>query len=299
MVTREIQPDLHLAGNDHMIGSTDGKSRPRIGLALGGGGAKGLAHIGVLKVLEEAHFPIDFLAGTSVGALIGGAYASGMSIDRIIQLALKIRWRDLGRFAFSRLGYRDSESIELFVRQHFPVTTFEEARVPFAVVAADITTGEIVVLRSGDLARAIRASCAIPGYFTPVVDQGGRMLVDGGIVANLPTSVVRDMGGEKIIGVDVYPFAVLDRPPRNAYQVYIQSIAIVANKSCHTLREGADILVIPGVHGIDWDQLRLAPELIKAGEQAMLRRLGDCQGWLQERRTGFLHRLLVGDNHAK
>lgn len=238
-------------------------------------------------MLEEAQFPIDYLAGTSVGAFIGGAYASGLSIDRMIQIALRIGWRDLGRLRLSKLGFRDSATIEQFVRDNFPAQTFEETRIIFAAVAADITTGEAHVMKSGDLAKAIRASCAIPGYFTPVVDDRGRMLVDGGIVANLPTEAVRELGADRVIGVDVYHSIVRQCPPTNAFGVYSQSLSIVVSRSGQAARAAADLLVLPDVADTGWDELDRAAESIKAGERAMLRLLPKCQAWLEVRPSLF------------
>jgi len=267
------------------------KGRPKIGLVLGGGGAKGLAHIGVLKVLEEAAIPIDLIVGTSVGAFIGGAYASGVSIERMIEMAHRIRWSDLGRFRPSRLGLRDGRRMEAFIRAHFPVTRFEELRIPLAVVATEIATGQMRVFTTGDLAFAIRASCAIPGYFTPVLDADGRMLVDGAVVANLPTLVAVTLGAERVIAVDVNAYPIMETPPRNAFQIYTQALAILSFTAQSHMAEHADVLISPDVAAFSWDELERADELIRAGEEATRKRLPDCQALLRRKREGFFRRL--------
>jgi NTE family protein len=265
--------------------------RPRIGLVLGGGGAKGLAHLGALKVLEEARFPIDYIAGTSVGAFVGGAYASGIPLDRMIEVARRIRWNDLGRLIISKMGWRDSSRMEDFIRQHFPVKTFEQLRIPLAVVAADICTGEMRIFTSGDVARAIRASCAIPGFFTPVVDEAGRMLVDGGIVANLPTLVAIALGAERVIAINVNAHPLLPAPPSNVFQLYFQSLAIMSRTSQQYLLEYADVIVTPDVGHIFWDELDRAEEAIRAGEHAMRQKMAACRQLLHRRSEGVLSRL--------
>ncbi|HXF04878.1 MAG TPA: patatin-like phospholipase family protein [Blastocatellia bacterium] len=267
------------------------KERPKIGLVLGGGGAKGMAHLGVLKVLEEAHFPIDYIAGTSVGAFIGGAYASGVPLNEMIEVAKRVRWNDLGRLTISKMGWRDSSRMEDFIREHFPARTFEELRIPLAVVAADICTGQMRIFTSGDLARAIRASCAIPGFFTPVIDEAGRMLVDGGIVANLPTLVAISLGADRVIAVNVNAHPVLTTPPTNVFQLYFQSLAIMAQTSQHYLMEYADVIVTPDVGSIFWDELDRAEEAIRAGEEAMRQKLPACRQLLRRKREGLLSRL--------
>ena len=168
------------------------KKRPLVGLALGGGMARGCAHVGVLRELERNDIPIDLIAGTSVGSLIGGAYAAGLSPDQIEQMALTISWNDLGRVTISKLGFYNSERTEDYIRKHFPVTEFEKTRLPFGAVATDIQTGKMVIFTEGSLPLAIRASCAMPIFYTPVT-VNGRMMVDGGLVGHIPASVTRLM----------------------------------------------------------------------------------------------------------
>jgi NTE family protein len=256
-------------------------TRPKIGLALSGGAARGIAHIGVLKVLVENNFPIDFIAGTSMGAIIAGMYASGMSISQMAECARSVRWRDVSRVTPSRLGLMSSEPLELLLRRLLPVSDFSKMRIPLAVVAADIQTGQSVILNEGDAPRAIRISCTVPGFFAPVRDEQGRMLVDGGLSQNLPASVPADMGAEKVIAVDVNSTIEMLSPPTNLFQVVMQSLMIIgrASSAHHALR--ADLLVQPSAGRIRFDELERSAELIAAGEEAMNAALNDAFSMLE------------------
>src|SRR5438309_5297570 len=178
--------------------------RPRVGLALSGGAARGVAHVGVLRAFEEHAIPIDAIAGASAGSLIGGAYAAGLPVDELEEMARKFRWRHTSRFSFSRLGLQSNAKMETFLRARLPVTRFEDLKVPFAAIAMDLMKGTPVVFRDeGDLPFAIRASTCIPAIYAPVRDSNGRLLVDGGLVASLPISYARDLGADIVSGVDV------------------------------------------------------------------------------------------------
>ncbi len=148
-------------------------TRKKIGLALSGGAARGFAHFGVMKAFAENDIPIDFIAGTSAGSFAGGALASGASMAEIIEMSRKISWFRMTGFSFSPKGLLSNASMGAFVKQNFPVSRFEDLPIPFAAVACDLETGKEFILKdSGDLAEAIRASCAIPGVFAPVQHDG-------------------------------------------------------------------------------------------------------------------------------
>ncbi|MGD2207619.1 MAG: patatin-like phospholipase family protein [Anaerolineae bacterium] len=174
--------------------------RRRVGLALGGGGARGFAHLGVIQVLEQEGVPVDCVAGTSVGSLVGAAYAAGLRGGRLLDLALKIRWRDVARPAWPRNGLVSFARMEPYIIRLLGDLTFAELEIPYAAVAADLVTGEEVILREGRLAPAVRASCSVPSVVTPL-ELDGRFLVDGGMINNLPISVVRDLGADIVLAV--------------------------------------------------------------------------------------------------
>ncbi|MCS6884113.1 MAG: patatin-like phospholipase family protein [Acidobacteriota bacterium] len=265
--------------------------RPKIGLALSGGGARGLAHIGVLKVLEEHQFPIDFIAGTSMGAVIAGTYASGMELSQIEEVARSVRWRDVTRMVFSRLGLMSSEPLEQMLRRLMPVTDFAKMRIKLAVVAADIQTGLPVMLTEGDAAHAIRVSCTIPGIFTPVLDSKGRMLVDGGLAQNLPVTAVKQLGAERVIAVDVNSSVAMDEPPKDIFQIILQSLMIIGRTSSQYQAMRADLLLQPIAGRVRVDELERAPELIAAGERVMRQAMPAAMQLLDNRRVSLWERV--------
>jgi NTE family protein len=249
----------------------DSKSmRPRLGLALSGGAARGIAHIGVLKVFDEEGIHVDCVAGTSAGALVGGALASGMPFEEIEKIGRSLRWRDFGRVTLSRLGVQSNALMEDYIRAHFPATRFEEMPTPFAAVATDLHTGAAVVMRDeGDVAFAIRASCAVPGWYVPVTDSEGRQLVDGGLVANLPVSVVRSLGAEVVVAVDVNSEgAKFLGSPASVVGVLLQSMVVVQRVAVEHQRQLADVVISPSVGHLRWDEMTRSEEFIKAGVEA-------------------------------
>ena len=244
-------------------------NRPRVGLALSGGVARGMAHIGVLRVFEEHGIPIDYIAGTSAGSLVAAAYAAGMIVDEIAEISRGIRWRDVGRVTLSRLGVQSNARMEEFIRARLPVKQFEELRIPLAVVATDLKTGSAVIITEGDVAFAIRASCALPGWYVPVTDDHGRQLVDGGLVANIPTAAVRALGSDIVIAVDVNSEgAKFIGPPHSIIGVLLQSIMVVQRTAAIHQLQDADVVVRPRTGHIRWDEMGRCDELIATGEQA-------------------------------
>jgi NTE family protein len=254
--------------------------RPKIGLALGGGGAKGGAHVGVLEVLEELNVPVDYIAGTSIGAIVGGLYASGMSAAEIRQSISAVNWdevlqdepprRDLtfrrkeedSRYLFDlgvgigRGGFRfpggliNGQNL-FFMLQALTlpvanVTDFDQLPIPFHAVATNVNTGEMVVLKQGQLASAIRASMALPGVFAPV-DLDGLLLIDGGLVRNLPVDVVREMGADIVIAVDLgAPLSTRD-VQRSIGGVLSQTMRMLTRPNVEPQLRAADIAIIPPV----------------------------------------------------
>ncbi len=269
------------------MSSESQQGRPRVGLALSGGAARGAAHVGVLQVLAEQGVPIDCVAGTSAGALVGGAYAAGITLDELVEFARAMRWRNFGRMTLSKLGVQSNERMEEFIRSRFPVTRFEDLRIPFAAVATDLATGAAVVLAGeGDLAFAIRASCAVPGWYRPVTDAQGRQLVDGGLVANLPVRILKkfEPPPDVTIAVDVnYEGAKFLGPPRTALGVLFQTIMVVQRAiSAHESR-AADVTLRPHVGHIRWDEMRRADELVAAGRDSALAAIDDIKRLLDAR----------------
>ena len=243
---------------------------PRIGLALSGGSARGIAHVGVLKALAEYEIPISCIAGTSAGAIVAGSWASGMPLADIETMGRTLRWRDLGRMTMSRMGVQVNDRLENYLRNRLPVTRFEDLPIPLAVVATDLKTGTAVVMRDqGDVPFAIRASCAIPGWYVPVTDGEGRQLVDGGLVAGLPTGVVRAMGAEMVIAVDVNAEgATFIGPTHSMLSVLLHSMLVVQRTAGLAQLEQADCVIMPRLGHIRWDEISRGEEFMAAGYEA-------------------------------
>ncbi len=263
--------------------------RPKIGLALSGGAARGIAHVGVLRALAENDIPIDYIAGTSAGSLVGGAWASGMSIDEIEEIGLNLKWRDVGRVTMSRLGVQSNDRLEAYLRSHLPITRFEELSIPLAVVATELHSGQPVVMRDrGDLPFAIRASCAIPGWYIPVTDEDGRQLVDGGLVAVIPSTACRALGAEIVVAVDVNAEgATFLGPAQSVIGVVLQSMLVVQRTASLHQTAAADMAIKPRVGHIRWDEMTRGKELVAAGYEAGLESVQQinalCDEWVKAR----------------
>jgi NTE family protein len=240
---------------------------PRVGLALGGGFARGIAHLGVLKVLEENKIPIDCIAGTSVGALIAAAYACGSPIEEMERHAAATRFKDFGRWTLSWLGLASNEPLESYLHRFCAVTRFEELKTPLAIAATDLGTGRPVYFTKGEIGPPLRASCAYPGLFLPV-EHEGRILVDGFLAAPVPVDALRQMGAEFIIAVYLDPGTPGDTP-KNMADVISRSFTIMQRYAHQNWRERADVVVEPDVKRFQWDDFSRTPELMDAGAAAV------------------------------
>jgi len=257
--------------------------RPRIGVALGGGFARGLAHIGVLKVLEEENIPIDFLAGTSVGSVIGAAYASGMSAKELEEIAALVRFKDFSRWTFSRFGLFSNDKMALFLSKFLRCKTFEDLRIPLAVTATDIVTGEAVVFTSGNLVDPVRASCAYPGMFLPV-NIDGRLLVDGLLAHGVPAAPLRDMGAERVVSIFLSAHWVRTKGPRHVFDLIGQCFSIAQAKMCGPWKAASDVILEPAIGEFGYDDFGRAKDLIRAGEEVARTALPQIRQWLPEPR---------------
>ena len=256
------------------------RPEPRIGLALGGGFARGIAHVGVLKVLEEENIPISFIAGTSVGALIGAAYCSGLSASDLEEVGRKARFRDFARWTISRYGFASNQRMVSFLNRILTVKSFEELHIPLAVAATDFATGEGVVFRSGSLIDPVRASCAYPGMFLPV-NIGGQLLVDGMLAHAVPTHPLRDMGADRVLAVHLKGCWSRRTGPRHIFDVIGQCFAIAQDRNVEAWKSGADLVVEPDVIGFEYDDFSRTPDLVRAGEAVMRAALPEVKKWLE------------------
>jgi NTE family protein len=253
---------------------------PSVGLALGGGFARGIVHIGVLKALEEENIAVRFVAGTSVGALIGAAYCSGISPAELEQVAARVRFRDLARWTLSRFGFATNLRMLTFLNKLLKVKTFEELRIPLAVTATDFASGEGVVFRSGPLADPVRASCAYPGVFLPVT-VNGRLLVDGMLAHSLPSQPVREMGAERVIAVNLKGRWANGDGPRHIFDVIGQCFSIAQKMNCAQSRQCADLIIEPDVTGYRYDDFEHSADLVQIGEAATRAVVPEIRKWLE------------------
>jgi NTE family protein len=286
--------------------TTVGKKRPKIGLVLGGGGARGAAHVGVLKVLEANHVPIDYIAGTSMGAIVGGLYAAGYSPDELEKIFNQIDWIDMlsdrptedlksfrhkkdyqqltnaemgikdGKITFRR-GAVPGQKLDFMLSKltihTIDTPSFDQLRIPFRAVATDALTGQRVVFDKGNLAKAIRASMSVPGAFPPVKYEG-KLLIDGFLVQNVPVEIVKEMGADIIIVVDVGGSLMKEEQLKTLLDMTNQMIGILSQKNIDeslALLTDKDLLIKPDLEGIGPGDFVKTPEAIKRGEQTALK----------------------------
>ena len=273
-------------------------SRPKIGLVLSGGGAKGFAHIGVLKVLEELGMPIDYISGTSMGSIIGAFYAMGYSANEIEKLVLSQNWEELLTDNISRkyIHVKDKQALDRYVIS-FPIkpkgiqipagivigqnilnlfdrqtiefhdkNDFRKFPIPFVCIATDLETGDAVVLDKGNISRALRASMAIPTVFTPI-EIDGKLLADGGMTNNFPVEEVIRMGADIVIGVDVQTGPRSKDQLNSIEDIINQTVSLMAKKEFVKNRKLCDIYIKPNINGYSTASFEEADSLIKRGEQ--------------------------------
>jgi NTE family protein len=241
--------------------------RPKVGVALGGGFARGIAHIGVLHALEQQGIPVDYIAGTSAGALAGIAYASGLSFNEVVNRAAALRFGIFGQWRFSWLGLASNQRLEAYPKRYLNISTFEELRIPVTIAATDLITGDPVYFDQGPLGPPLRASCAYPGLFQPVQYEG-RTLVDGFVGATVPVEAVVKMGADVIIAVFLDSEAMLK--PTNFTDVIGRSFTIIQRHADLAWRTRADVVIEPHVREFAWDDFGKTPQLVAAGEEAAL-----------------------------
>jgi NTE family protein len=240
--------------------------RPKVGVALGGGFARGIAHIGVLRVFEDHHIPIDFIAGTSVGALVAASYASGSPLDLMERQGRETHFRDFGRWTLSRMGMATNERLEHFLHKFTPAQYFRDMKIPLSIVASDLVTGKSVHFTDGEIGPALRASCAYPGLFMPI-EYRGHVLADGFLTEAAPAVAVRELGAELVISVYLDP-GLLDEKPRNTIEIISRSFSIIQTHLVQPWRGATDILIEPDVHNVLWYEFEKTPQLVAAGEAA-------------------------------
>lgn len=254
---------------------------PTIGVALGGGFARGIAHIGVLKVLEDEGIAVKVVTGTSVGALLGAIYCSGVSLEELVQIAHTCRFTTFARWTLSRCGFASNDRMVSFLDRVLKVRSFEELRIPLGVTATDFNSGEAVIFHSGSIIDPVRASCAYPGMFLPVQIRG-RYYVDGMLSHPVPSHPAREMGADRVIAVHLKGTWSKGGAPRHLFDVIGQSFAIAQDAMAGVWKSAADLIVEPDVAGFAYDDFKRADDLMRSGEAAMRAALPEVKKWLAQ-----------------
>ncbi len=249
-----------------------------LGLALGGGAVLGAAHVGVLKALQELELKIDYVAGTSVGAIIGSFFAFGKDWKEIKEIIMELNWLEVSGLSLSQYGLLSGEKLGQRIEQELGDVTMEQAKIHLAVVATDIATGEKVVLESGKVATAVRASACIPGAFIPV-EIDGRMLVDGGIVENVPVSTVRDLGAKQVIAVNLQSKR---GKPDNIIELLVNAFQFSINHATKLQMQEAEFLLDLELSHFNRFDPKQIPDLIEAGYRQAIKDLSR----IEERGSG-------------
>lgn len=243
--------------------------RPKIGIALAGGAARGIAHLGVLYALKNLGLPIDYAAGTSAGAIAGAALAAGIDLDVLWDIVMERDWWFMlnpGVFE-GRGGVLSSIGIERWVERWLGDRDFSELEIPLAMVATDLVTGRRVLLNQGKVARAARISSTVPGLYRPIFSQG-QVLADGGMVCNLPVDVVKEMGADIVIAVDINAY-LCSRPLRSLSEVVSQAILVAQRGNERLQMEQADLVIQPDLSGFSLLDFDAAEPMVAAGIQAV------------------------------
>jgi NTE family protein len=258
------------------------KRSPKIALVLGGGAARGFAHVGVIRVLEKEKIPINMIIGTSVGSLVGAIYASEKDSFQLEWIAYKIREEDIFDFSliYSRMGPVQGKKLEEFLETTLKVKNLEDLKLPLYPVATDLYTGKTVTLEKGSIARAVRASSSIPGIFVPA-KFAGMMLVDGGVTNNLPIDIARQKGADIVIAVDVSR-DVKNVQINSVIDVILQSVDIMGNELLKYKRQGADVLIEPRVGEIGMMDFTQKKKCIEEGIKATQAALPSIRQKLEE-----------------
>jgi len=252
----------------------------KIGLALGGGFARGVAHIGILKVFERERIPIHCITGVSAGSIVAAAYASGTDVAEIARVGCAMRFNDVARWTLCRLGLVESERMAAFLKRLLKKFTFEEMKTPLGVLATDLGTGEPVSFRdTGDVILPIRASCSYPGLFQPIRHQD-RLLVDGAMCMEVPAQLARRMGATHVISACL-PMQGPAVVPCNMLQVVNRCFQILQSRAEESWRRHSDIIVTPDVTRVAWDGFKSGAEMIEAGERAAEAVLPQIKKWLE------------------
>ena len=257
--------------------------RPKIGLALGSGGAKGIAHIGVIKALIKHNIPIDYITGSSIGAMAGGAYAAKKNIPSMEEVVKKSDWKLIRSLIDPSLksAVLEGKKVEKFIKDYAGDVNFNQLKIPFAAVTTDLVTGKTIILKTGNVVKAIRASIAFPSIFKPV-KYHDYLLVDGGLSMPVPVQVVKDMGADIVIAVNLDKNIVEpEKKKLTMYRTALRSLNILRYNLAEQESDQADIVIYPKTGKVLWNKFVGGQKLINIGEQACLERIDSIKKFLK------------------
>jgi NTE family protein len=249
---------------------------PAIGLALSGGTAKSVTHVGVIKALVEADIPISYVAGTSGGSIVGTMFATGMPISTMETVAKTMSWRKLVSIRLTRMGFISSERIQDFVIETVGNLRFEDLAIPSGVTATNLVTGDRKIFKSGPVALAVRASCSIPQIYLPV-EIDGEFYVDGGLAEYLPVETAQELGAEFVIASQLAPVDPSYRRPKNILQLVIQVTGLMARKNFPISEAKADFVIHPNVDAYSSFDFEHSAEMIEIGYDTTKRVIADLK----------------------
>lgn len=244
----------------------------KVGLALGGGVVLGAAHVGVLKAIRELGIKVDFVTGTSIGAFVAALYAFGKTINDLESIAMDLEWVDTASLALSQYGLLSNQKLGEIVRNFIGDARFGKAKVKLGMVASDVVTGDRVKLTRGKVADAVMASSCIPGIFNPVRIRG-KMLIDGGLLENVPIMLAREMGAEMIIAVDLFTASHSHRTPDNLVDLLLNTYYSAMINAARPYNEFADVVITPDLSEFNLLSTDQIPAIIETGYQAAKEKL--------------------------
>ncbi|WNF24367.1 patatin-like phospholipase family protein [Mesobacillus jeotgali] len=253
---------------------------PKIGLALGSGGARGFAHLGVIKVLKDEGIPIDLIAGSSMGALVASFYGAGLDVDRLYKLSRVFKRKYYLDFTVPKMGFIAGKRVKELIRIFTHGKMIEELDIPIGIVATDLMSGEKVVFKNGPVAEAVRASIAIPGIFVPE-KLGGRLFVDGGVVDRIPVSVAKEMGADIVIAVDVSNVKI-NEEVTSIFDVIMQSIDIMQMELVANREIASDVMLRPPVEMFNSKAFTNIEEIIAIGEEEASKHIDKIKKCIEE-----------------
>lgn len=256
----------------NIIVETKRKRYKKIGLALGGGASRGIAILGVLKAFEEYNLKWDYIAGTSVGALVGGLYASGVSLDTLIEEVLNLKVKDI-RSGVLPFVPSSTEGIQNLVKKFIPDDSFDNLKIPFCAVVTDVLSGKELHIESGSISKAIAGSCAVPVVFSPVEWGDDALLYDGGLQNNIPANVPKLKGCDGVVAVDINSTRGSGAKSRKYFDVVGASVGIMMKSNSIKGYLNADVMICPDLKRFDKTKFTGAKEMIEEGYKATIEKM--------------------------